>query len=108
MLKASPNNLSWDVWEMTKIPGEWNKVVKIDLEAQKGRMEKQLGRTLGRGLCPTGWLNNMEVLVLREWTGFHKPYLFYNVRTQEIRLVHLGYTTTVELHKNSLVWFDHT
>ncbi|EYU36887.1 hypothetical protein MIMGU_mgv1a007747mg [Erythranthe guttata] len=109
LLMASPGNLSWDVWEMTaKKPGEWNKVGKIDLKARKSWMQKQLGCTLRDGLFTVCWLNDMEVLVLRAWMVFDKATLFYNVRTQEIQVVDLGYCSYVNLHKNSLVWFDHT
>ncbi|XP_012856327.1 PREDICTED: putative F-box protein At4g09190 [Erythranthe guttata] len=115
MLRGSRSGLSWDVWEMTMKPngksGEWKKVPEIDLEAQKCRMEQHLECTLvPEGLYPVGWLNYMEVLVLcisENWSA-GKDCVFYNVGTQEIQFFNLGCVRAAYIHKNSLVWFDHT
>ncbi|KAL8063075.1 hypothetical protein ABFX02_01G004300 [Erythranthe guttata] len=100
----------WDIWEMKK-PGEWKKVLKIDLDAQKCKIEKHWGCTLLNGLIPVGWLNYMEVFVLSVWEVRDKALVLYDVRTREIECLDLdciGDLSVYCLHRNSLVWLDHT
>ncbi|KAL9176547.1 hypothetical protein ABFS82_01G004300 [Erythranthe guttata] len=110
LINATRRGFSWDIWEMKK-PGEWKKVLKIDLDAQKCKIEKHWGCTLLNGLIPAGWLNYMDVFVLSVWEVRDKALVLYDVRTREIECLDLdciGNLSVYCLHRNSLVWLDHT
>ncbi|EYU46246.1 hypothetical protein MIMGU_mgv1a017669mg, partial [Erythranthe guttata] len=80
----SGSNFFMEVWEMKLETGEWTKMYKIDLEAQKCNFEhfRSKGCSFPFALKPVGWLKYREVLVLR-FSHMTRFCVAYNVLTKE-------------------------
>ncbi|KAK6142929.1 hypothetical protein DH2020_023277 [Rehmannia glutinosa] len=113
------SEFSWEVWEMKPETGEWTKMPKIDLEAQKCIFEQLCCKydssgSLTCSLLPVGWLKSKEVLVFNVFKEHTLPIFIspwfciaYNVRTREIYSIELdSICNTFLVHRNSLVWLD--
>ncbi|KAK6121638.1 hypothetical protein DH2020_044615 [Rehmannia glutinosa] len=113
------SEFSWEVWEMKPETGEWTKMPKIDLEAQKCTFEQlcckyDSSSSLTCSLLPVGWLKSKEVLVFNVFKEHTLPIFIspwfciaYNVRTREIYSIELdSICNTFLVHRNSLVWLD--